>query len=329
MQAITQDRYGSVDTLQLRDMPVPSVEDDEVLIEVRAAGVDQGVWHLMTGEPYVMRAMGFGFRGPKQSVLGLDASGVVVAVGAAVTRFAIGDEVFGIAQGAFAEYAVVTESKLAHKPAAVSFEEAGAAAVSGITALQAISAAGLEAGQSVLVIGASGGVGSYAVQIARAVGGRVTGVASGAKADLVASLGAERVIDYTTEDYLDGSVTYDVIIDTGGRNPVKRIRRALTETGTLVIVGGEGGGRWTGGIGRQIRATLLSPFISQSLKMFMSKEDHTFMDQLGRMMEEGQVVPAIGDRYHLADVPQAIQHLVDGKARGKSVITIGGSRDAG
>ncbi len=325
MQAITQHEYGGVGTLSLEEVPVPGVGATEVLIEVHAAGVDRGVWHLMTGEPYLVRLAGYGIRRPKTPVLGLDVAGVVVSVGADVERFSVGDEVFGIARGAYAEYAVADAAKLSRKPTSTSFEEAAASAVSGITALQALSgAASLEAGQTVLVIGASGGVGSFAVQIARALGGRVTGVASQAKADLVASLGADRVIDYAREDYLDGRHTYDVIIDTGGRNPVRKLRRALNRNGTLVIVGGEGGGRWTGGIGRQVRATMLSPFVPQKLVMLMSKEQHTSMDRLGEMLATGQITAAVGERYSLAETANAIRDLEGGKAAGKSVIVVRG-----
>lgn len=329
MQAITQFEYGGPDTLTLSEVPVPEVGDDEVLIRVHAAGVDRGVWHLMAGEPYLIRVLGFGFRRPKNPVPGLDAAGVVVGVGANVDRFDIGDRVFGIARGAYAAYAVADAKKLSHMPEATSFEAAAVSAVSGITALQALTdVAAIEPGQSVLVIGASGGVGSFAVQIARALGGRVTGVASGAKADLVASLGADRVIDYTKDDYLDGRTTYDIIIDTGGRNPVRRLRRALKRSGTLVIVGGEGGDRLTGGIGRQMRATLVSPFVPQKLGTFMSKEHHRSIDRLAAMIAEGQVTPAVGERYALSDAAEAIRRLANGDSAGKSVITIGDADDA-
>lgn len=324
MRAIVQDRYGSADTLSLRMVPTPRLESDEVLIEVSAAGLDRGVWHLMAGEPYLIRLMGFGLTKPKKQIPGADVAGRVVAVGDAVERFSVGDEVFGIAGGAYAEFAVAPESKLAHKPSDISYEEAAASAVSGITALQALTdVAGVESGQTVLVIGASGGVGSFAVQIARALGAKVTGVASGAKADLVRSLGASEVIDYETADYLDGSARYDVIIDTGGRNPIRRLRRALERQGTLVIVGGEGGGRLTGGIGRQLRAVMLSPFISQRLATFISKEHHGYIERLGALIASGDVVPALGDRFELADTAGAIRRLEAGQVAGKAVIVIG------
>lgn len=323
MRAIVQDRYGSTDTLTLSTIDTPSLAADEVLVDVAAAGVDRGVWHLMTGRPYLVRLAGYGITKPKTAVLGMDVSGRVVAVGADVRRFQVGDEVFGIANGAFAEFAAAKEKKLAHKPAAVSFEHAAVAAISGITALQALTEIGeVQAGQSVLVIGASGGVGSFAVQIAKALGAAVTGVASAAKADLVRDLGADDVVDYAVDDYLDGTVRYDLIVDIGGLNSIKRLRRALKKTGTLVIVGGEGGGSVTGGIGRQLRAKALSPFVSQRLTFFLSAEDYTHIEMLASFMEDGRVNPALGRRYRLDEVPQAIADLESGRARGKSVIVV-------
>lgn len=323
MRAVVRDRYGSSDSLAMSTVDVPQIASDEVLIEVAAAGVDRGVWHLMTGRPLLLRLAGFGITKPKNPVLGFDVSGRVVAVGDDVRRFQVGDEVFGMAGGAYAEFAAAKEGKLAHKPATLSFEEAGVAAVSGITALQALTDAGdVREGQSVLVIGASGGVGTFAVQLAKALGATVTGVASAAKADLVRSLGADHVIDYAAGDYLGGDIRYDLIIDIGGLNPVSRLRRALQKTGTLVIVGGEGGGSVTGGIGRQLRAKMLSPFVSQRLTFFLSAEHHSHMERLARFMENGDVAPAVGRRYRLDEVSQAIADLEAGRARGKSVIVI-------
>ena len=323
MQAIVQHQYGNADTLELAEIAVPNVGPEDVLIEVHAAGVDRGVWHLMTGQPYLIRLVGYGIRRPKTPVPGLDVSGRVVEIGSEVDRFQVGDEVFGIAGGSYAEYAVAPQTKLAHKPANLTFEQAAVAAISGITALQALTdVADLQTDQSVLVIGASGGVGSYAVQIAKTLGGRVTGVASGAKAELVRSLGADDVIDYTSTDYLDGMRRYDVILDIGGRNPVKKLRKALTRKGRLVIVGGEGGDRWTGGIGRQLRAALLSPFVSQRLSMFISKEHHSHIERLAEHLESGEVVPAIGERFELAETPDAIRKLEASVSGGKSVIVV-------
>jgi NADPH:quinone reductase-like Zn-dependent oxidoreductase len=324
MQAVIQDRYGSADVLTTSSIAIPRIAPDEVLIEVVAAGVDRGVWHLVTGKPYLVRLAGYGVTKPKNPVPGLDVSGRVVAIGDDVERFQVGDEVFGIANGAYAEFATAKEKKLAHKPSTLSFEDAAVASISGITALQALTDVGqVEAGQSVLVIGASGGVGTYAVQIAKALGATVTGVASGAKADLVRSLGADRVIDYSTQNYLTGDIRYDLIVDIGGLNPVKRLRGALKKSGTLVIVGGEGGGTVTGGIGRQLRAKLLSPFVPQRLTFFISAEHHSHIERLARFMKDGDVIPAVGRRYRLEEVPEAIADLEAGRARGKSVVIVG------
>jgi len=323
MSAVVQRSFGSSETLRNEKVAVPVAGSDQVLIEVHAAGVDRGVWHLMTGLPYLVRLAGFGFTKPKQPVPGLDVSGRVVAIGENVTRFEVGDEVFGIGSGAYAEYAVGDEKKLSHKPANLSFEQAAVATISGITALQALTDVGnLQAGQSVLVIGASGGVGSYAVQIAKAMGATVAGVASKSKGDLVRSLGADHVIDYRQDDYLDGTAKYDLIVDTGGRNPVRRLRRALSKEGTLIIAGGEGGGKVTGGFGRQIRAKILSPFVSQRLTTFVSKEHHSHIDRLAGFLSSGDVVPAVGEEYDLDSVAQAIDDLVAGRAAGKSVVVI-------
>jgi NADPH:quinone reductase-like Zn-dependent oxidoreductase len=329
MRAIVQETYGSSDTLRVAEIARPRIADDEVLVEVHAAGVDRGVWHLMAGLPYLIRLTGFGVTRPKNPVPGRDVSGRVAAAGRDVTRFAVGDEVFGIARGAYAEYAAAKEAKLAHKPANLSFEQAAVVAISGITALQALTVvAEIEPGQSVLVIGASGGVGSYAVQIAKVLGGTVTGVASASKADLVRSLGADHVIDYASTGYLDGSVSYDVIVDTGGSNPVRRLRKALDRKGILVIVGGEGGGRITGGTGRQVWATLMSMFVPQRMRTFISKEHHSHMERLAIHLEAGTVVPAVGRRYGLDQVPEAVADLEAGRARGKSVIVVKEMPDA-
>ncbi len=323
MRAVVQHAYGSAEILHTEAIARPQAGAGEVVVRVHAAGVDRGVWHLMTGLPYIVRLAGYGITKPKQPVPGLDVSGRVVAVGDGVTRFEVGDEVFGIASGAYAEFAVAEERKLSHKPDNLSFDRAAVTAISGITALQAVLDHGkVEAGQRVLVIGASGGVGGYAVQLAKAAGAVVTGVASGRKAALVESLGADCVIDYRDTDYLDGSVRYDLIIDTGGRNPLRRLRRALTTDGTLVIVGGEDGDKLTGGIGRQIRAKLLSPFVSQRLVMFISEEHHRHIDRLAEYIRRGEVTPRVGRRYELDSTATAISDLVAGRAEGKSVITI-------
>lgn len=323
MRAATQRSYGSADVLSIETIDRPTVGDDEVLIEVVAAGLDRGVWHLTSGLPYLIRLMGYGFTKPKNPVPGADVAGRVVAIGPKVTRFSVGDEVYGIANGSFAEYAVAAESKLVPKPSHVSFENAAATTVSGITALQALTTVGrVEPDQHVLVIGASGGVGSFAVQLAKAFGATVTGVASTSKLEAVRSLGADHVIDYTTTEIDEGDQRYDLIIDTGGRNPLARIRRALTPTGTLVIVGGEDGDRLTGGLGRQLRAAILSPFVKQRLTFFISAESLEYIEPLAEHVAAGSVVPAIGQRFTLDQVPEALRAMDAGTLTAKSVITV-------
>ncbi len=323
MQAVITPRYGGAEVVQDAVLHRPTIADDEVLVRVHAAGVDRGTCHLMSGTPYLIRVLGFGLTRPKQPVPGLDLAGVVVAVGKDVRRFEVGDEVFGIGRATFAEYATAPERKLSHKPKALDFESAAVAAISGGTALQALTDVGrVEAGQSVLVIGASGGVGSYAVQIAAALGAHVTGVSSAAKAAAVTSLGAEHVIDYANGDYLDGGTCYDLIIDAGGLNPVRRLKRALTPTGTLVIVGGEGGGPVTGGIGRNLRAVFLSVFSRKRLTSFISREHHETLDRLADLLSAGSVAPLIGGRYPLARVRDAIADLDAGRITGKAVIVV-------
>jgi 2-desacetyl-2-hydroxyethyl bacteriochlorophyllide A dehydrogenase len=320
MRAVVQDVYGSADRLRLSEIDKPVPAAGEVLVQVRAAGVDRGTWHLMRGEPYLMRILGFGFRGPKNRVPGLDVAGTVVAAGPGVTRLQAGDEVFGIARGSFAEFAAAREDKLVRKPARLSFEQAAVVAVSGLAALQGLRAGHIKAGQKVLIIGASGGVGSYAVQLAKAFGAEVTGVASTAKADLVGSIGADEVIDYTREDFADGRRRYDLILDIGGNSSLSRLRRALTPEGTLVIAGGEGG-KWTG-VGRQLRALILSPLVRQRLTMYISKHRQADLDELRQQIEAGHVTPIVGNTYPLAQVPQAIRHLEAGRAQGKIAITV-------
>jgi NADPH:quinone reductase-like Zn-dependent oxidoreductase len=323
LQAIVQDRFGSAEVLKLETVDELTIADDEVLIEVHAAGVDRGTEHLMTGLPYLIRLAGYGVTKPKNRTLGLDVSGVVVEVGAAVTRFSPGNEVFGISNGSFAPYAAAAEDKLALKPANLSFEQAAVAAVSGIAALQALTDIGkLQPGQRVLVLGASGGVGTYAVQLAKALGAHVTGVASTSKLDLVSSLGADQVIDYTQTNFADGDDHYELILDIGGRSSVTRLRRALTRDGTLVIVGGEDGNRFTGGVGRQVRAMALSPFVGQHLTTFISTENYSFIERLAEFLVSGQVVPVIGQRFELSDVPDAMRQLAAGNASGKTAIIV-------
>ena len=322
MKAIVQDEYGSADVLHIAEIDRPVIGEDDVLVRVHAAGLDRGTWHLMAGLPYLIR-VGFGFRRPKNPVPGLDVAGTVVAVGENVTRFQAGDEVFGTAKGSFGEYASALQDKLAIKPANLTFGQAAAVPVSGLTAIQALRDVGrLEPRQQVLIVGASGGVGTYAVQLAKAFGAEVTGVASTAKVDLVRSIGADHVIDYTQEDFADGSQHYDLILDVGGNSPLSKLRAALTQSGTLVIVGGEEGGRWFGGINRQLRAMALSPFIGQRLTTFISKENHADLERLTEIIEAGDLTPVIDRTYPLDQAPQAMRHLEAGQARGKIVITV-------
>lgn len=323
MKAIVQDTYGSTDVLELADIDKPEIADDEVLVRVRAAGVDRGVWHVMAGLPYPLRLAGYGLRAPKNPVPGMDLAGVVEAVGKNVTRFHPGDEVFGVGKGTFAEYTRVLERKLAPKPANLTFEQAAAVAISGSTALQGLRDYGqVQPGQKVLIIGASGGVGTYAVQLAKAFGAEVTAVCSTTKVDLVRSLGADHVIDYLRDDFAAAEQRYDVILDIGGNASLSRLRRVLSPTGTLVIAGGETGGRWLGGIDRQMRAVLLSRFVRQTLRTFVNSENHEDLIVLTGLIESGKVTPVIDRRYPLAEAPKAIRYLLEGHARGKVVITI-------
>jgi NADPH:quinone reductase-like Zn-dependent oxidoreductase len=323
MTAIVQDAYGSAEVLRLARIAMPGLADNEVLLRVHAAGLDRGTWHLMTGQPYLLRLVA-GFRKPRNPVPGLDVAGTVVRVGPAVTRFSAGDEVFGFSRGSFAEYAVARESKLARKPANATFEQAAVVPVSALTALQALTDAGrVRPAQKVLITGASGGVGSYAVQLAKALGAEVTGVCGTTKAALVRSLGADHVIDYTKDDFADGTHHYDLILDIAGNPGLSRLRRALAPAGTAVIVGGEEGGRWTGGIGRQIRALALSPFLRQRLTMVTARQRASDLERLTGLIETGTVTPSIDRTYSLDHVPDAIRHLEAGQARGKVAVTTG------
>ncbi|MEY9965254.1 NADPH:quinone reductase-like Zn-dependent oxidoreductase [Streptacidiphilus sp. MAP12-16] len=325
MKAIVHDTYGPPEVLRLEEIEQPVPGSGEVLIRVHAAAVDPGVWHLTAGLPYLIRAMGFGLRAPKVRVRGLDVAGRVEAVGPNVTRLRPGDEVYGSCPGAFAEYACAKEDTLAHKPRNLAYEQAAAVPLSACTALQALRDSGrLREGQTVLVIGAAGGVGSYAVQLAKAWGAHVTGVCSTDKADLVRSIGADEVIDYTREDPTDGTSRYDLVLDTAGNRPLTRLRRALTPRGTLVIVGGEGSGTWIGGTDRQLRALLLSPFVGHRLRGLVSTQRHTDLRLLAELIEAGSVTPVIDRTYPLADVPEAVRHLKEGHARGKIVVQVYG-----
>jgi NADPH:quinone reductase-like Zn-dependent oxidoreductase len=318
VKAIVQDRYGSPDVLEFRDVDRPLPGRGEVLVRVHAAGVDAGVGHLTTGKPYLLRLLGFGLRGPKQPVRGLDFAGTVEEVGDGVTRVRPGDEVFGVCEGAFAEHAVAKADLVAAKPARLSFEQAAAVLVSGGTALQAVRDVGrVRPGQRVLVIGAAGGVGSFAVQLAKAFGADVTGVCSTAKTDLVRTLGAEHVVDYTREDF--AARRYDLIVDTAGLRSLTDLRRALTPRGTLVIAGGEGG-KWLGGIQRVFRAALLNPFVRQRLCGLVARVRAADLEDLRELVEAGQLTPALDRTYPLADATAALGHLHAGRAAGKVVL---------
>ncbi|MGH8926392.1 MAG: NAD(P)-dependent alcohol dehydrogenase [Acidimicrobiia bacterium] len=322
--AVVKDAYGSAtEVLRFIQTEIPAPDDDEVVVRVHAAGVDPSVWHLMTGSPYLIRLMGFGLRRPKVREVGSDLAGVVETIGRNVSQFRPGDAVFGVGQGSFAEYARARVDKLAPMPATLSFDQAASVPVSGITAVQGLRDAGkIEAGQKVLIIGAGGGVGTFAVQIASAWGAEVTGVASSSKADLVRSIGADSVIDYTKEDFADGERRYDLILDTAGRRPLSQLRRALTDRGTLVIVGGEGGGKWLGGTERQLGALILSPFVAHNLRAMFSTERQQDLLVLKDLIESGKVTPVLDRTYPLSETPAAIDHVKSGRAHGKVVITI-------
>ena len=319
MKAVIQNSYGTSEVLRVGDVNIPEPGDNEVLVKVHAAGLDRGTEHLMTGKPYVVR-MATGLRRPKQPISGRDVAGTVVKVGSAVTRFAPGDEVYGVAPGSFAEYAVGPENKLARKPANLTFAQAAAVPISAGTALQALRDVGkVRAGQTVLVIGASGGVGSYAVQLAKVFGAQVTGVASAAKADFVSSLGADHVLDYALDDFADGTRTYDLILDIGGGSSLKRLRRALKPRGTVVFVGSENTGSVTG-MGRQLRGALLSLLVRQRLAILMARERASDLEQLTEHLEAGRVIPTLADSYPLDQARTAMELLESGKVRGKVVI---------
>jgi NADPH:quinone reductase-like Zn-dependent oxidoreductase len=326
MKAIVQDRYGDVDVLDFRDIDQPVPTDKQVLVRVHAAGLHRGDWHVMTGLPYLIRIVvpTLGLRRPKTPVLGMDVAGTVEAVGPNVTRFQPGDEVLGWTDGAFAEYSIAPEDQLTPKPANLSFEQAAVVPISGFAALQGLRDEGdIQAEQQVLVIGAAGGVGSFAVQLAKAFGAQVTGVCSTAQAELVRSIGADDVVDYTREDVTDGTRQWDLILDCAGRRSLSQLRRALTPTGTLVIVGGEGGGRWLGGFDRNLRAVVLSRVVGQRLRMLSSKPGHEDLEVLRELLEAGKVTPVIGRSYPLGEVPEAMRSMVEGRGGGgKIVITV-------
>jgi NADPH:quinone reductase-like Zn-dependent oxidoreductase len=324
MQAVVQDQYGSAEVLRYTTVARPTPGEGDVLVRIRAAGVHIGDWHVMTGQPYLMRIMGFGLRAPKTRVRGTDMAGTVVAVGARVTGVQVGDEVYGTCHGAYAEYATARPDTLAPKPASLSYEQAAAVPTSAATALAAVRDAGqVSAGQRVLIIGASGGVGLFAVQIAKALGAEVTGVCSTTKIDLVRSAGADHIVDYTQADIDSNAKLYDVIIDMGGNRPLRQLRRCLSRRGTLVLVGGEGGGRWIGGaLGRSLRALMLSPFVTQKLRMVLATAKRPDLQAASELIDAKKVTPIIDTTYPLNSAPDAIRRLRRGQAHGKFVIAV-------
>lgn len=333
MISIVQSRYGAdpEDVLRLGRIGRPTIGDGEVLVRVQAAGVDRGTWHIMAGLPYPIRLAGFGLRRPEYANPGRSFAGTVDAVGPGVTGLNPGDAVYGTCNASFAEYAAARADRLAPVPAGLTVEQAAATPISGVTALQGIRDRGrVEPGHRVLVLGASGGVGSFAVQIAKAFGAEVTGTCSTSKVDLVRSLGADHVVDHTLDDHtLDHAVDhavpgqrYDVVLDTGGHRSLTWLRRRLTPRGTLVIVGSETAGRWLGGFDRSIRALLLSPFVSQTLTPLASTENAADLAVLAGLVESGEVTPVVDRTYPLEEAAAAVRRMLDGKARGKLVVSV-------
>jgi len=325
MKAIVYCDYG-LTNLKLENIEKPTPNDDQILVRVRAASVNPYDWHFIEGTPYIMRMMGVGLRKPKDTQLGVDFAGTVEAIGKNVTQFKPGDEVFGGRGGAFAEYVCPRANRaVALKPANLTFEQAASVNIAGITALQAIRDKGnVQPGQKVLINGASGGVGTFAVQIAKTFGADVTGVCSTRNVDLVRSLGADHVIDYTKEDFAKGTERYDVILDNVPNHSLSECRRILTPNGKYVMIGGGGpnDSRWVGPFGRVIKTMVLSPFTSQKMGMMMADANGKDLTILADMMQSGKLKPVIDRTYKLNEVPAAIAYLEEGHARGKVVITV-------
>jgi len=321
MKAAVFTRYGPPDVVQITDVEKPVPKDDEVLIKVRAASVNAGDWHIMRGTPYLLRVM-VGLRKPKITRLGMDVAGQVEAVGRNVTQFKPGDEVFGACRGAFAEYACTSESSLVTKPNNVTFEQAGSVPVAALTALQGLRNKGqIQPGQKLLINGAAGGVGTFAVQIAKWFGADVTGVCSTRNVEMVGSIGADRVVDYTREDFTKGTQRYDLIFDSVGNHSLSACRRVLNPKGIYIVNGGPNG-RWMGPLTRGIRARVLSRFVSQNLVMFLTKRSQEDLALMHELMRAGKVTPVIDRSYTLSEVGEAIRYLEEGHARGKVVITL-------
>jgi len=327
MKAVVYMNYGSPDVLEVRDVKKPVPNDDQILVKIAAASINPLDWHFMEGTPYIMRVMGTGLRKPKTPRLGVDLSGQVEAVGKNVTQFKPGDEVFGQRFGAFAEYVVVrADRSVVLKPAGLTFEQAASVPVAAITALQGLRDKGkIKPGQKVLINGASGGVGTFAVQIAKSYGAEVTGVCSTRNLEMVRSLGADHVIDYTKEDFMNGAQRYDLILDNVGTQPLSGLRRALNPNGICVMIGGGGpnDGGIIGPMGRPVKALLMSPFISQKMGMLMADVTKPDLTLLGELIESGKVKPVIDKTYPLSQIADAIRYLEAGHARGKVIITMG------
>lgn len=322
MKAIVQDRYGSAEVLSLKEIEVPTPREGEVRLKVHAAGVDMGVWHMITGTPRLIR-LGTGLSRPRSKPLGLEVAGIVDALGANVQGLGVGEAVYGVGDGSFAEYAIAKPGKLAPMPANISFEQAAASPTSGTTALNALRDKGkIQAGQRVLIIGAGGGIGSFAVQLGKAFGAEVTGVCSTAKTGFVKALGADDVIDYTKEDFTNRATRFDLIVDLAGLRSLPHLRRALTPKGTLVLVGGEGGGNIVGGgLKRTLRAAMLNPFAGgQSLIGLISFADTEDLNALKDLIESGKVTPAVDRVYPLAEAAEAVRRLERGDIHGKVVV---------
>jgi NADPH:quinone reductase-like Zn-dependent oxidoreductase len=322
MDAVVQSRYGDADVLRVARVPIPEPARGEVRLRVVAASINRGDVHLMEGRPLMLRLF-MGRTGPRQQTRGMDVAGIVDAVGESVTAFAEGDEVFGVAEGSFAQYALAQPSKLAHKPTSVSFEQAAASPVAGCAALKGLRDAGrLQAGQRVLITGAAGGVGVFAVQIAASMGAHVTGVCSAAKSAAVLRLGADEAIDYATQDFSRAGRQWDLIFDAAGHRSLTDLRRSLTPTGTAVIVGSETEAPFLGGFDRTIRAGMLSPLVRQRLVGLTSLERTADLEELGRLMASGAITPAIDRTVSLGETADGVRQLQDGRVVGKVVVVV-------
>lgn len=335
MKAIVQDRYGSPDVFELREIDVPTVGDDEVLVRVRAASIHADVWHVMRGIPYVLRVMGAGLRAPKELVPGTDLAGVVESTGTNATRFRPGDEVFGqslVANlwrhgGAFAEYAAVPEARFERKPSRLTFEQAAAVPTSGSLAVQGVRDEGqVHAGQKIVIVGAGGAVGTYAVQLAKSYGANVTGVDAAGKLDVIRSIGADRVVDHLKEDFTKSGERYDVVLDIAGSHPWPDIRRALTPDGTYVLIGhdhyGGSGHRWFGSLGRFAKLILISPFVRQIHPFRGAKDPGDRLAVMKELIEAGRITPVVDRTFPMREVPAAMRYLESGRALGKVVVTV-------